>query len=280
MEKKYFKKIQLLFILLVTSIGFSQTDITVSDDAYVRGGENDGTVYNGGVVEVKESSSGNVAFSRHAFLKFDISTYSSITSAVLHISGNQASGSAFDITVSEVLIDTWAESALTWSNSPAITNAIGTFSTPGDIDDVYQDFQIDVTSYIQSQLTGDKIASMSLTDASSTNDTFRFMSKENTVGGTPAYLTIVGSILGVQDQIKSKFEMYPNPTQSSFVIQASNSEIASVGIYSINGGMLFNNNSVNSNELKIDVSSFQTGVYFVKVVNAQGGLSVEKLIKK
>ncbi|MFB9054223.1 DNRLRE domain-containing protein [Formosa undariae] len=279
MKKNYFKKIQLLSLLLITCVGYSQTDITVSEDSYVRGGGNGDINYNGKIIEVKESSSGNLDFSRHAFLKFDLSTFNAITSAVLHVHGNQSFGGSFDVSVFEVADDAWTESTLTWNNAPAISTVIGTFATPGDVDDLYQDFEIDITSYIKAQLAGDKIVSLVLTDASATNDTFRFLDKENTENGPAAYITIVGTTLGVEDEIKSRFTMFPNPTQDSFVIHSPNASISNVEIFSISGSMIFNNNNVSSNKLRIDTSSFQSGIYIVNVENEQGKLSVKKLIK-
>lgn len=253
-------------------------NIAVIEDSYVRGGANGDTNYNGDVLTIKESPT-NADFSRQAWLKFDVSGYNDITSATLFMSGNQSSGSVFDISVYEVVDDSWSEGTITWNNAPAQSTLIGSFATAGDTDSAYQDFQIDVTDYVQTELSGDKIVSVNLADAISTNNQFRIYNSEGD-SGIAAYLRIEGTTLGIENKIKSEFSIYPNPIDDSFVIQTPNSKIASVSIFSINGSELFNNNSVNSNNLKIDISSFYTGVYFAHIKNSQGVLSVKKLIKK
>lgn len=251
-------------------------NVVVKEDSFVRGGSNGDKNYDGEILIVKESAT-NADFSRQTWLKFDINNYSSITSAILHVSGTQSSGSAFDVTVYKAE-DNWTEDGITWNNAPGKSTSIGSFTTNGDTDNNYEDFQIDVTNYVQEQLAGDKMVSFNLADAAFTGDQFKIYHKEGT-SGVAAYLRIEGPTLGMVSKTKSAFVMYPNPTQNAFVIQTPDSEINSVKLFSVNGNMLFNTEGVNSKTLRIDISDFQTGIYFVEVENSQGSIGVNKLIK-
>lgn len=262
----------------------TNNNVFVMEDSFIRGGAAasgfyDATNYDGETLIVKESDD-KEEFRRETFLKFDLGAYSAITSATLHISGNQSTGTPFDINVYQVLDDSWKESTITWVNAPTPSTFIGDFTTSGDTDDVYVDFQVDVTSFVQNQLATDvgKLVSFNIASSVETSGVFRIHHKEDP-SGVAAYLRIEGTTLGIKDVNVSKFEMYPNPTQEFFVIQTPNSQINNVKIFCINGNMLFNHNTVNSKSLKVDVSSFQSGIYIVQVKDEQGGFSVKKLIK-
>ncbi|MDN3666948.1 DNRLRE domain-containing protein [Algibacter miyuki] len=255
----------------------TSNNVLVMEDSFVRGGSNYETNYDGTLMEIKESSTGNLDFARRVWLKFDVSAYSNIAAATLHISGNQSAGTPFNINVNEAA-DLWTEETITWDNAPAVSSLIGTFATPGDIDSAYQDLEIDITNYVKSQIAGDKIVSLNLAAAEASTNTFKINHKENT-SGVAAYIRIQGTTLGLDSKMKSEFVMFPNPAQESFLIQTSNAEISHVKVLSINGSLLYNINDVNSKSLTVDVSNFQTGVYFVHIKNTQGELSVEKLIK-
>ena len=257
-------------------------NINVIEDAFVRGGENADVNFEDDssqpLLLVKISPS-NDSFSRQSFLKFDVSNYSSISSAILHLSGSQTnSGDSFKVTVSKVNDDTWSEDTITWNTMPAVSDAIGTFDTQALGNEVFLDYTVDVTEYIQEQLAGNKIASFNLSDLSSTNEQLKIEQKD--VSGTPAYISITGNTLNVQNNTLSKFSISPNPVEDAFVLQMPNSKIENVTIFSIIGETLFTKNNVNANQITIDLKEFKTGVYLVYVKNSKGDLSVKKIIKK
>ncbi|MDN3666958.1 DNRLRE domain-containing protein [Algibacter miyuki] len=260
----------------------TQVNVSVKEDSYVRGGTYADDNLNGPLMEIKQSGSNNENYIRDVFLKFDIKDYNAISSAILHVSGNLSGSSDFNVNVRKVVDDSWEEGTLTWNKAPVASALIGSFSTPGDTEAVFQDVHINVTDYIQEQLeANDDLVSFNLSAATSSSNAFKIKAKEGT--GIVAYLSIIeGATLSVQNEavIESKFTVYPNPTQNSFVIQTSNSEISNVNIFSINGSVLYSNNNVNSNRFTVDISAFETGVYFVQVKNTHGDLSVEKVIKK
>lgn len=72
-------------------------------------------------------------------------------------------------------------------------------------------------------------------------------------------------------------KMYPNPTNSSTFIK-SDSSIENITIYSLSGKLIMNEN-LNSNEYRLNTSSFAKGVYFLGITNSKGK-SYTKLIVK
>jgi hypothetical protein len=70
-----------------------------------------------------------------------------------------------------------------------------------------------------------------------------------------------------------EFSLYPNPTSGIFKI-SSNSPIDYVEVFT-NLGQLVLSNKISS---ELDISTFKTGLYFVKVVDVKGNVGVKKLI--
>lgn len=78
-------------------------------------------------------------------------------------------------------------------------------------------------------------------------------------------------------QLDASVSVYPNPTNSILTINASNT-ISSVELFDIQGRIL-ETSLGNENQIKIDLSSKQNGIYFVKV-NTENGSKVEKVVKE
>lgn len=285
MQKKYLIKIQLLFVLLITCVAFSQA-VKVSDDAYVRGSSTYNTVnYDGQTLLIK--STNNAEFRRRAYMKFDLSDYTSVTSAILNFSGKLKAGEVpFTITIYSIadVDDSWSETTITDSTDPDLTALPVTFATGSNTD--YELYAVDLTTHVQAELSsGNKIVSIGFKDADKTNDQFEINHKEapedipNNI--ITANITLTGATtLGVDNDVISEFALYPNPVQDSFLIKNSNSRITNVKIFSIDGNMIFNNKNVNTNLIKVDTSTFQSGVYFVQIINAKGAVTTKKLIKE
>jgi hypothetical protein len=75
----------------------------------------------------------------------------------------------------------------------------------------------------------------------------------------------------------NKTVVYPNPTAGKVYIN-SNQEINSIAIVDFLGKQLFSK-KVAPNELNIDVSSFKSGIYFIKISSKNGKVVLKKLIK-
>lgn len=82
-------------------------------------------------------------------------------------------------------------------------------------------------------------------------------------------IEISSSVLGTQDNLKSKYEIYPNPAENFVYVNGNN---ILYGIYDANGKLLSNGKSIGN---RIDISKYPKGIYFVKING-----KIEKLIKK
>src|SRR5262249_34120928 len=109
-----------------------------------------------------------------AYLKFDLTgvPLASVSSATLRIYKYSTTTNT-TVTAYQVTDDTWTETALNWSNKPAMGTAVNSVAS-GALKTWYE---IDVTSFVNAQLAGDKVVSLGLNGSSSTACYFR--SKEN-----------------------------------------------------------------------------------------------------
>lgn len=267
--------------------------VPVLEDSFVRGtgpqGNYADTNYDGERLIVKESPT-DAAFSRRTYMKFDVSEFSSITSATLNFSGNQSSGSVFTISIHSIddVDDTWSESNLTWKNAPSIPNTvITTFNTNGDIGGStdYDLYAIDLTSHIQEEVSsGNKIVSIVFTDAALTNEQFRIYHKEGATDVSnniiTANLSINGELLSLENNVKPQFLMYPNPLMTNKVLTLNSpSSIKSISIFNIHGAVVQKINDVNSNVYTLDASTLKnSGIYLVQVETVNGFIETNKLI--
>ena len=93
--------------------------------------------------------------------------------------------------------------------------------------------------------------------------------------------TKVDKTAGVQDVITdAKFEAYPNPATSELIIDLLNIEANPnlIEVYDVLGNTIISS-SATKDVQKLDVSSFATGIYFVKVYT-DNGILVKQIFKK
>ncbi len=75
---------------------------------------------------------------------------------------------------------------------------------------------------------------------------------------------------------KNTIEVYPNPVQDILKITNDIGDLSSVQVYSITGKLLL---SVESNIKEIDMTNFDTGMYFIKITTTVGTKQSFKVIK-
>ena len=90
-------------------------------------------------------------------------------------------------------------------------------------------------------------------------------------------LLLTQNALSTNDFSYTSLEVNPNPANNAWYIKG-NSEINKVALFDILGNEVLIISS-NSNAVKIDASSFQTGVYFAKI-ESRRGIDTIKLIKQ
>ncbi|MFN7014888.1 MAG: T9SS type A sorting domain-containing protein, partial [Bacteroidia bacterium] len=74
--------------------------------------------------------------------------------------------------------------------------------------------------------------------------------------------------------IKNNIDVYPNPTRNSFALSA---DVNQVEIYSITGQLIKSFNNVISNQ-QLDITNLETGMYLIKIIDANGANQSKKLI--
>ena len=258
----------------IETVNRSTADIQVSvlspiEDAHVRDGSfatsNYGTAQN---LQVRESS--NPEANRQAFLKFDLSSLSSIVSAKLRIYN---SGNAGDIELLKVLNDTWLENDITWNTKPTSADALGTYVMTSN--DTYD---LDVTDYILSEFEDDKLASFML--RGSTSNFLTISSKEGSFA--PELIVEYDSsqtLAVIGNSLQQDVTMYPNPTHSRLTIQIKNPDLVtgSISVFDTVGRKIFQS-PIASSKMSLNLEG-AAGLYIVKIFN-HGAQLTTKILKR
>lgn len=95
-----------------------------------------------------------------------------------------------------------------------------------------------------------------------------------TMGGT----ITVNSTVSIEDFAKIKFDFSPNPVEDVLNINAD-IYITKIEVYSILGKKIIDTNT-NSNKVNLDVSSFKSNVYYVKLFFKNGSTNTFTLLKE
>ena len=139
--------------------------LTATADAYVQDGSAAGTNFGSSTqLEVKEGSSG---VNRQAYLKFDLSSVSTVNSVKLNLFGKLSNVDATNIVTQlfSVADTSWSETAINFNNKPAAgSTALGTATIANTTQTMYT---FDVTAYVKAQLAaGHKTVSFALKNPS------------------------------------------------------------------------------------------------------------------
>jgi hypothetical protein len=189
-------------------------DFTPVDDSYIRGGEYSDNNYDlNSVLRVKHGDDDK--YMRHTYLKFDLTGLNdSIKSAELKLTVRQLpNGSPSAAFVYSVDDDNWTEDSLSWNNAPAAGSLLDSRIDIDKPDDVYN---WDVTSFVASEMSGDKVVSFMLRDDSKVNKTVDFFRRED---NHPPVLTImtdtdktklISDIITISDMYQVD-QNFPNP---------------------------------------------------------------------
>jgi hypothetical protein len=158
----------------------SAVDYPANADAYVRDGTYAATNY-GTAATIDVKGDPDAGYNRKSFLKFDLTgrTGTSVASATLKVYCNGASAATPLVIYGLSGTDTWVESgsgSITWNNQPSSTNAV----TIGTLNVTAAGwYAIDVTSYVNSQMSGDKKVTFKMQVENNNGATLSFNSREN-----------------------------------------------------------------------------------------------------
>ena len=104
-------------------------------------------------IDVKKNNSG---WNRYSYLKFDIASIASVSTAKLRLYGklDNADAKNIPIEVFGVSSTTWAENTINWNNKPATgTTAIGKFTVT---DTTARYYEVDISKYVKDQKAAGK----------------------------------------------------------------------------------------------------------------------------
>lgn len=101
-------------------------------------------------------------------------------------------------------------------------------------------------------------------------------------GSYTPFTTANCTVLETNDFENTKLQLYPNPVTSDFNIQL-NDETSNynVAVYNTLGSLVFeSNNLLSSNVNTINISQLNSGIYFVRITNAENKVYQKRLVKK
>jgi hypothetical protein len=164
--------------LLLAGPALAQT-LNPTADTYVRSGVNQDTNYSTlATLEIKKSANPADDFNREIYLKFDLSSVTSIQNAKLRLYGSAGSPEIVTTDIYSCSNTSWSETGITWANKPA--TGPGMWATLA-LQNTPAWHEWDVTQYLQGEKTmGRNIVTLVLKNSvASTTGTIAFNSREN-----------------------------------------------------------------------------------------------------
>ena len=86
-------------------------------------------------------------------------------------------------------------------------------------------------------------------------------------------------VLSNSSVVKNEFFIYPNPANDLLNIESPNSPINKYEIYDMQGRLVANTATTEVNSLQVDLQSYNTGVYIIKLFS-ESGTTIKKFTKK
>jgi hypothetical protein len=156
---------------------------TPAADAYVRDGTSANTNF-GSATSMQIRTTGTTGSRRDAFLRLDISGFTTVSSAKLALSAHTNDGSAIAVSAYAVSNTTWGETSITWNNKPHLdliptVLASATVSTAAT-------YTLDLTSYVKSSIAaGAKLITIALHGA--TSNGYVIVTSRQATSGRPSF---------------------------------------------------------------------------------------------
>lgn len=256
-------------------------------DASVRNGSYSDKNYGGDTTLLVKTAS-TAGYTRVSYLKFSLNNISSVSTAKLRVYGsNFVNSTGINLSCYGVDTDSWMENLITWNNAPSNQAAALCSSV---VNDQLKYYEFDVTGYVESQLSGDKIVSIALKDTTNANQILSFSSRENTQN--PPQLVIDNSTaLSASNKNYDEFnyvvkpKIYPNPSGNRFNIDFpstyfGNYKIQLTDILGRTYGILKTEVIPGKSTIEINVSKFKLapGIYCLKIISAKNNIDVIRLI--
>ena len=98
----------------------------------------------------------------------------------------------------------------------------------------------------------------------------------STVGTQSVKITLDSSWYDGMEEVGSSYEIYPNPTNGNITVSGAN--INMVEVYNLCGQKVLTVNGAQN--VNVDMSALESGVYMVKVIEVNGNSTVNKVVKR
>ncbi|SET87670.1 DUF7594 domain-containing protein [Stigmatella erecta] len=233
-----------------------------SEDSYAHEGNASSNYGSSTSIYVKNEA----GVSRYAYLKFNVSGLSGVSSARLRVYGSASSNTTL---MAYQTGDAWSESSLTWSNKPAVGSLAG--SVPINTTAKYND--IDVTAYVSAQAAGDGTVSFVLQESVGKYTTLN--SSENASNPPQLEVTASGSGGGDTQAPSVPTNLTATAVSSSQINLSWGASSDNVGVtgYDVyrNGAFLKSVTGTSASDTGLAASTAYA--YFVKAKDAAGNAS-------
>ncbi|MBO7073520.1 MAG: T9SS type A sorting domain-containing protein [Bacteroidales bacterium] len=103
-----------------------------------------------------------------------------------------------------------------------------------------------------------------------------FIGIVSTVGTQTVKVTVDSSWYDGMEEAGSSYEIYPNPTNGNIMVSGAN--INMVEVYNLCGQKVVSVNGAQN--VNVDMSALESGVYMVKVIEVNGNSTVNKVVKR
>lgn len=263
-------------------------------DASVRNGTYAAINYgNDTAFTVKTSSTSG--YTRFSYLKFSLNNVSNVTSARLQLYGrNIDNTSLINISSYGADNDTWSESNITWNNAPS---AVNTSLSSVSVNNQAKYYELDVTNFVKTQLTGDRVVTLVIKDTIIQNKNIVFNSKENRQNQPQLVITTSSDTIkntasrnkeniSYNDNKLNKSRIYPNPLDKRFNIKFP---VSYSGLFSIQimdqSGRIFDMGKIRvergGSDVNIDISklSLRPGIYFLRITSDTKSEEMKLIVK-
>ena len=203
--------------LTATASAASSSDFVLTPvaDAQVVSAKSTSNYGTGTNLYIQSASAGSYGNER-SWLRFDLSTLpagTSVTGATLELYCFKAAGAALPAAIYGSSTDTWTETGLTWASQPAFSSALATQTLASGTSNVW--YKWDVTSFVQTELAGDKLASfvakaVTENSADTTSPSYAFDAKEYGSNSPVLRITTAGSTATTIAQVQYYYRFSAN----------------------------------------------------------------------
>jgi glucose/arabinose dehydrogenase len=94
------------------------------------------------------------------------------------------------------------------------------------------------------------------------------------------YKVVGGQVASIEDFNNNNLKVFPNPSNEFITIQSKTELINAIGIFDINGRLIFSENVTSKQSQTIDVSKFSKGIYLLEITSEKGATAIKKLMVK